>query len=326
MWNRFPALTRALALTLCVTVVLYLAARCIYWDSRPRMYLLGDSAIGNYRLDPGQRLQDHLALLYPELRVENLAEPGSAPMDYYLQVTRAEFLAGKPKVALVFFTPEKFLQDSGSRRFDEDGVNLRWLPWNRLGLELFGTLNAHEKSVAVVQQAGLPFFAVQDAARSLWIRYVQWPWERKQMRTAGPSRRTRIEAKVVQEGREEDSVVVPDSTVFSSQARSRDAEFMIRALRSEGTRVFIVILPFGNPNLMQRMWTPKVLAYHDSLDYLMRAWVRRQGMPYLDFNNPGDLSRFPDSNWDDLTHLKAPAAFAYISRRIADTLFLSEPK
>lgn len=320
IFRAFPAASRAMLIGLGVTLALLVGLRIAYRDYRPSLFLLGDSGIGNYRFDPGQRLQDALGRLDPARRVLNWAEPGGTPLDYYLQWRRGALVAGKPRIVVVAMEHVKFMDQACPHRFDEDGVNLRWIPWNRSGLELFRSLNAHERNVALVQQASVPLYAAADLGRLLWIRYVQWPKERSRMRKAGPERRAKIEAKAVELGRAWDTIPVPDDAQFAALARAKDGEFLLRSLREAGIETRVLLLPYGNPTLIRKTWAPAAARKLDTMAVRMRHWLEVRGIAYVDLNVPEELWKFPDSVWDDMAHIKDPSAFAYMAERIHASL------
>jgi hypothetical protein len=316
-YRSYPAFSRAALIALCLNLGILLGLRIAFRDSRPSLFLMGDSGIGNYRLDPGQRLQDALGRLTPGMRVENWAEPGGTPLDYYLQWQRGALAAGRPRRVVVAMEHPKFLELTSAHRFDEDGVNLRWIPWNRSGRELFRMLSPRERNVAMVQQASVPFYGLADLGRLLWIRYVQWPKERAEMRAAGPGRWLKIEPKCADLGRAWDTLTVPDDSAFAALPRAVDGAFLFRALRESGIETRVLLIPFGNPDMMERTWSPQSIAKRDTVLARMRGWLEAQGVAYIDLNTPEELARFPDPVWDDLQHIKDPAAFAYMAERIA---------
>ncbi len=318
-FRNFPAASRALVISISITLTLVLAARFILQDYRPAVFLLGDSCIGNYRLDPGTRLQDYMEKENPNIRVENWAEPGAAPLDFYLQMTHGKLLAGKPKAVVIALEPSKFLDQGKDHRLDDGGANLRWIPWNRYGLDLFFRLSHKERNTALVQQASVPLYAIADFARSAWIRYVQWPSERTAMRMASVERKQKIEAKSIEEGRVQEAAPLVDYGTYTNLPRAKDAAFLIRSLQDEGIDTRVLILPFGNPDLIQRTFPSVAIAKHDSVDILMRHWLRDLNVAYVDFNQPNEIKHFPDSTWDDLSHLKSPSAFAYMSKKIFES-------
>lgn len=301
-------------------MLLLVGIRCGFHDKRPTLFLLGDSGIGNYRLDPGQRFQDFLEGMSPGTKVENWAEPGATPLDFLLQYSRGSLVSGKPQSVVVAFSPDKFLDEDGLHRFDEGGQNLRWIPWNATGWKLFTRLSPKERNVAIVQQASVPFYAVADLGKSLWIRYVQWPWERSRMRTATLERRKKIEAKSIECGKARDTLKIVDERGYAQLPLARDAEFLLTSLREQGIETRVILLPIGNPGLIHKTYSAHAQANHDTLTVRMRHWLDGLGQEYVDFNSPEEMAHFPDSAWDDMSHLKSPAAFAYMSRRVHKSL------
>ena len=320
LFRSFPAAARAIALALSVTLILFAGIRLRYLDSRPALFLIGDSAIGNYRFDPGHRLQDVLGRMDPGTRVENWAEPGATPLDYFLQWHFGALATGKPSTVVVAFEPDKFLPEICHHRLDEDGRNLRWIPWDRSGWELFRMLTPHERNVAVVQQISVLFYGIADWGRSLWIRYIQWPQERGRMRSATPERRKKIEAAAAKLGRGYDSIPIPSAAEFAALPLARDAALLMRSFHRSGVEARAVLLPYGNPDLMEKTWPASTRPKLDSILSLTRSWLDAQGIAYIDLNSAADMARFPDSVWDDLAHFKDPAAFAHMARRIHESL------
>lgn len=320
VFRNFPAASRAVVAALSLTSVLFAGIRLFYHHDRPAIFLLGDSGIGNYRLEPGQRLQDMMERMIPGTHVENWAEPGAAPLDFFLQLSRGELVAGTPQTVVIAFDPAKFLDDAGTCRLDEDGVNLRWIPWNREGLALFRSLTPRQRNAALAQQASVPFYAVADVGRALWLRYVLWPRDRARMRIADAERRRQIEVKTMEQARGLEADKLVDERDFANLPRTRDAEFLLRSLRNKGVETRVLLLPFGNPGLIRKICSAGVLAKQDSVDVLMQHWLQNMKVSYLDFNAPAEITHFPDSAWDDLAHPKSPAAFAYISERLSQIL------
>jgi hypothetical protein len=320
LFRTFPAASRAIAIGLSATLILFVGLRIRFLDSRPALFLIGDSAIGNYRFDPGHRLQDELSRLDPGTRVANWAEPGATPLDYFLQWHLGALATGKPSTVVVAFEPDKFLPEICHHRLDEDGRNLRWIPWDRSGWELFRILTPHERNVAVVQQISTLFFGIADWGRYLWIQHIQWPKERSRMRAATPERRKKIEAAAGKLGRGYDSIPIPDAAKFAALPLSRDAALLMRSLKRSGIEARAVLLPYGNPDLMRKTWPSTTGPKLDSILSLTRNWLDAQGIAFVDLNSAADMAHFPDSVWDDLAHFKDPAAFTYMAQRIHESL------
>ena len=315
-FQNFPAASRAMLLGISVSLLVWIGLYWRFHEHKPMIFVLGDSGIGNYRLEPGNRFQDILEKTNPGIVVDNWAQPGATPMDFLLQYTRGKLLAGKPQSVIIAFSPDKFLEDAIPHRFDDGGANLRWIPWNQTGWQLFSRLSTKEKSTAIVQQSSVLFYAATDLGKALWIRYVQWPWERSQMRMASCERRKRIERKSLQCGRERDTLKIVDDKAYGELPLAKDAEFLLSSLKKEGVETRVILLPIGNPHLIHRTYSLRAQANHDTLTVRMRHWLENMGQPYVDFNAPQEITHFPDSTWDDMAHLKSPLVFAYMSQRL----------
>lgn len=318
--KRFPAMTRAAAICLALTVSVWIGVKVYFHAPGPQIFLLGDSGIGNYRLDPGNRLQDVLEKANPGFTVQNWAQPGSSTGDCFLQLERGIFLAGKPSAVVIALSPDKFLDDTVSHRFTDDGENLRWIPWNSQGLAFFRSLTSQQKNSALVQQFSLPFYAASDLAKAAWIRYVQWPWERSEMRHAGHERRTKIVSHTWGMGKQFEAQLIGNDSVFASTIEAKDGEFLIHSLKKQGIQTIMVMLPFANPDLLGKTWSPSALAKRDLVVQRMRKWVEDRQLLYVDFNTTEEMEHFPDAAWDDNAHIKDPNAIAYMSHRIGQVL------
>lgn len=318
-FHAFPALSRALAIALGSSIVLLLVLRIWLDDRRPKVWLLGDSCIGNYRILPGERLEDALGSLLPGLAVMNWAEPGARPYDLWLQDCKGRLVAGKPSAIVVAISPDKFYGDSLDR-FDEGGANLRWLPWNHDGLRLLERLEPAEFDGAMAEQLDVLGYASADLLRALWLRHVQWPWERQRMLSASPERARRIEAKTRELGTGLESMDPGDDASFAGMPRTRDMEQVLGFWKAEGIPVLVVLHPYANPHLLARTWSPTALARRDSVTALMLRWLQRQPVKVLDLNRPDRIAAFPDSSWDDHAHLKDPKVFRHLAEQIASRI------
>jgi len=316
LFRTFPAASRAVSLSLLASLATLLLAHLLDPSDRPRLFLLGDSCIGNYRQHPGQRIQDLLQRINGNYHVDNLAEPGAAPLDYLLQYFKGVRVLGRPERAVFTVTPDKFLPDGDTLRFNEDGVNLRWIPWNRSGQLLWQHMTPREQEIGMVQQVNVVLGGFVDGLRALWIRYIQWPWERYRMLTSDLTRRQRIFNRTVGVGKQLEGTPVGDSAMFSRFPKSRDAALALEILRREHIPTLVLILPYANPALVQRAFSPLALAKRDSSIVRMKEWLGHEGVTYLDLNAPQHLSQFPDERWDDHVHLKDPRAFAYMAEQI----------
>ncbi len=307
-----------------ISILLLIGIRIESFRHHSKIFLLGDSGIGNYRLDPGQRLQDFLEKDAPGTWVGNFAEPGAAPLDFMLQYSKGALVSGQPQTVVIALSPDNFLDGAENHRLDDNGVNLRWIPWTVNGWNIFKSLSTKDRKVALVQQAGVPFYAIADVGRFLWIRYVQWPWERSKMRSSNSDRRVRIEKKSREIGHFEERLKIADQISFSQLPRAKDAELLLKSLRDRNIESRVVLLPFGNPKLIKNTCSVRVQAKHDTLDMRMRHWLDGLSEEYVDLNGPEEMTHFPDSVWDDLAHLKSPSAFIYISEKIVSSLKRSD--
>ena len=311
----FPAASLAISIAISSSLATLAVIRILNRSSRPRIFLLGDSCIGNYRLHPGRRFEDILQKANPGYRIDNLAEPGAAPLDYLMQSFKGRITRGDADHVILAMTPDKFLE-SGTPRLDEDGANLRWLPWNRFGLEIWGTLSPQEREKCLVQQINFIFFGPVDALRALWIRFVQWPWERYRMWASGIHRHRLIYERTVAIGKDLETTPIGSPSDFSARPRAQDAAEVLSILRQERIRTLVVILPYANPSLVEKAFSPLALAKRDSSIVRMKQWLDQQGATYIDFNQPQCLSQFPDNRWDDHVHLKDSRAYAYMATEI----------
>jgi hypothetical protein len=320
LFRNFPAFSRALVIAVGISGLVWLSLWLLYRDARPSIFLLGDSCIGNYRLHPGHRFQEMLESADPSYRVENWAEPGACPLDFLLQYEKGCLIAGKPRRVVIAMTPDKFLKDGGVHRFDEDGVNLRWIPFSKSGMLIWNSLSPRERNVAVVQKISLFGYTILDLSRALWIRYVQWPWERRSLKCAGRSRKQRVREFTTALGKQLETLEIGSDQEFDSLPKARDADILIRALQSEGIQTIVLVLPYGNSALIESTYSPLALAKRDSTVVRMRDWLEERHVDYLDFNAPEHRVGFPDSQWDDNAHIKLPGPFHYMTRQVVQHL------
>jgi len=296
---------------------LLVGMRIMFHGEKPAFFLLGDSGISGFRVVPGQRIQDVLAYSNPDYRVMSWAETGAMPLDYFMQYSRGCLLAGKPQTVVIAMSPDKFIECKNPHRFFSDGVNLRWIPWNRAGKDFIHILTPRERNVALVQQASMPFYAVAELGKYLWERYVEWPSDRAKMLNPSRARNAEVSLKAAESGKARDTLRIPDDQGFANMPLARDGEFLLRTLREQGVETRVILLPIGNPDLIHATYSAHAQANLDTLKVRMRHWLEAQGQAYVDFNAPEDAAHFTGANWDDMNHLKSPAAFAYMAGRIA---------
>jgi hypothetical protein len=322
----YPAFVRTITVLLGINLVLWIGLRIFFHDGRPSLFLLGDSCIGNYRMAPGERMQDMLQKMVPGMQVENWAEPGSSPLDFLLQISKGSLICPPPSCVVIAMAPDKLLGVGRAHRMDEDGADLRWIPLDRTGVRIWSTLTPRERSVAVVQKASLFLYGFSDAIRAAWIRYWKWPHERRDMCHASPKRREKIEKHARELGKSLDTAKIGSDADYAALVKSQDAKLLLDILREKGIATLVIVHPYGDPALLQRNFSPLALAKRDTINQRMHNWLVAQRVPFIDCNAPKRLSNFPDSVWDDNAHLKAPQAFHYLSEQTYLWLASSSPK
>jgi hypothetical protein len=313
----FPAASLALGLAVSCSLAAWGIVRLIHRTDRPRVFLLGDSCIGNYRLRPGHRFQDLLQRTNPAFSFDNLAEPGATPLDYAMELFKGDFLLGEPDRVVMALTPDQLL-GGDSHRLSDDGASLRWMPWNRSGLDLWMDLSPRDREVALVQQANLLLFGWVDVLQALWVHHFLWPWDRHHMLSGGLHRRERIYEHAVAVGKGLETVQIGSLPRFMENPRAQDAAKVLEILHRKRIPTLVVILPFANPSLIEKAFSPLALAKRDTSIARTRQWLDLQGAAYIDLNQPQNIAQFPDSRWDDHVHLKDPRAFAYMATMVDD--------
>ncbi len=315
-FRSFPAISRALSILILLNAATFGVIHFLLRDPRPSIFLLGDSCIGNYRPAPGARVQDFLQRMEPGYRVVNLAEPGANALDFTLLMYKGFFFAQPPRYAVFTFAPDKLVDSRHRERMDESGANLRWLPLNRDGLRIWKVLSPQERNTAVVQKIGLGVYGFTDIITHFWVHGVQWPQERKAMQNASPERHRKIMEHARRGGLSLDTMCILSDHDYRSQIRVRDFQLLLNLLHSHQTTPVVIIHPQGNPALLARVYSPSALARCDLMDARLCQWLSNQNVSFDDLT-PNARTNFPDSDWDDAEHLKAPAAFFRIARTIS---------
>lgn len=316
IWNAFPALSLALCAAFALSFLCGVVQRLLYSDSRPKIFLLGDSGFCNYRLAKGEKLEDQLSAMLPDHRVLNFAMPGARPIDLALQYTRGKSLAGTPGRVVVLLSPELLV--AVPNRMDGDGEDLRYLPLDADGLAIFRHISPRERNIAVVQRASQAFLAPTDVAHELWLRWWKWPRKRIELLKSGPKRQIKIAEHCAQRGSIMDATRMPSPTEYDTMQTIRDVGLLMDRIAASGVRPEVVILPFGNPDLIAANWSIAAQGKRDTSIARLRDWLGRHRISYLDFNESEWKDVFPGLEWDDMDHMRSPKSYGMIARRIAE--------
>lgn len=315
VFHTYPAISRALAILIAINLVAWACIRIAFCDHRPRLYMLGDSCIRSYQMAPGTRMEDLLQGMLPGMLVENWAEVGTSPLDFLLQLNKGILLSASPTYVVVVMAPDKMLGlDSPLRVHNAD---LRWLPLDRTGLQIWNTLSPQERNNAVVEKASLLLYGFTDLVRAAVVNYWKWPHDRAVMRHNSPCRRREIKNRALMFGKTLDSTAIGSDADFDTLIRTRDTRLLFDILCHKAIPHLVVLHPCGNPTLLSQTFSPRALAKQDTIILRMRKWLNTRQTPYIDFNLPNRLSNFPDSVWDDNAHLKATQSIGYLSKQTA---------
>lgn len=317
-FRTYPAISRTFAILIALNLVTWACVRIAFYDNRPHVCMLGDSCIRSYQMAPGTRMEDILQGMLPGMQVENWAESGTSPLDFLLQLNKGALLCSSPTYVVVVMAPDKMLGlDSPLRVHNED---LRWLPLDQTGLQIWNTLSPQERNNAVVEKVGLLLYGFTDLVRSAVINYWKWPHDRAVMRHNSPCRRKEIRTKAQLFGKALDVTAIGSDADFDTLIRTRDTRMLLDVLRHKDIPHLVILHPCGNPTLLSQTFSPRALAKRDTIVLRMRKWLNTRRATYIDFNLPNKLSNFPDSVWDDNAHLKAAPPVYYLSQQTADWL------
>lgn len=318
VFRTYPAISRTFALLIAINLMTWICLRIAFCDSRPHVYLLGDSCIRNYQMTPGKRMEDILQGMLPDMRVENWAEAGTSPLDFLLQLNKGDVLSPHPAYVIVVMAPDKML--GLDTPFRVHNADLRWLPLNRIGLQIWNTLSPQERSSAALEKANLLLYGFADLIRAAVANYWKWPHDRAVMRHNSPRRRREIKYQAQLFGKALDVTAVGTDADFDTLIRTRDTRLLLDILRHEHIPHLVILHPCGNPTLLSQTFSPRALAKRDTVILRMRDWLNARKTAYIDFNLPNKLDHFPDSVWDDKSHLKAAPPVYYLSQQTATWL------
>jgi len=315
VFRTYPAISRALTILVATNLVTWACIRITFCDNRPRLYMLGDSCIRSYHMAPGTRMEDILQGMLPGMLVENWAESGTSPLDFLLQLNKGTLLSASPAYVVVVMAPDKMLGLDSPRRVHN--ADLRWLPLDQTGLQIWNTLSPQERNNAVVEKASLLLYGFTDLVRFAVVNYWKWPHDRAVMRHNSPCRRREIKNRAQMFGKALDITAIGSDADFDTLVRTRDTRLLLDILHHKAIPHLIILHPCGNPALLSRTFSPRALAKRDTIILRMRKWLNTQQTTYIDFNFPSKLSNFPDSVWDDNAHLKAIQPIRYLSQQTA---------
>ncbi len=323
----WKALWLTLLLNSGLSALVFFAAKIAIADSSFDVVLLGDSETANFRLPPGHRLHEAIERDDPGARVWNFARPGSFTGDYYLLLQKALFLGIKPERVVALYSPGKFHYRAGipgarvlkpPLRFYYEDANLKWLPLNAEGFAYWRTLAPDDKKEAIIQKPVLLTTGYYEILSEIWERQFVWPYSRRKMEKIGPERAAYRERNARAGSRDWESafMAVRDED-FENFIQARDFELLIANLNERGIPLLVVLFPTGNPELLEKYVSQEAKNNLEYAHLQMVRWLGRRGVTTIDLGGPGEAVHFPPSAWDDLHHLKDPAAIAYVARRIA---------
>lgn len=316
LWNAFPALSMALFATFALSVLCGVVERLLHWDSRPKLFLLGDSGFCNYRLAKGENLEDQMSAMLPDQQILNFAKPGARPIDLVLQYTRGKSITGTPQRVIILLSPELLV--AVPNRMDGDGEDLRYIPLDADGLAIFRHISPRERNIAVVQRVSQFFLAPSDATHDLWLRWWKWPRKRIELLKSGPKRQVKIAEHCAQRGSIMDATKMPSPTEYDTLQTMRDVGLLLDRIKASGVQPEVVILPFGNPDLIAANWSIAAQGKRDTCIARLRDWLGTRRISVLDFNGSEWAAAFPGPEWDDMDHMRSPKSYGMIAKRIVE--------
>lgn len=322
----FKYLWLALLSGTALTLLTWIAVRWSVTDGQLDVFLLGDSEIANFRLAPGERIEDHLERAMPGARAYNLGRPGAFIGDYYLLLEKGRW-AVEPEVVVAFFAPVKFHfradLPAGSSprpplRLSPELAELRWLPFDAHGYRFWKTLSGADRAAAAVQKLALWNAGYYEVLNGIYEPYLLWPNRRRMMLAGGPEWERKTLARIKASARQWDREFMEvDEATFQRFAQVRDFLFLADRVRRDGKLFLAVLLPAGNPAMIERYFSP---AARQRLEHTRRSvagWLERQDLLLVDLSGPEIVREITPDMFDDLHHLKDGRAIAVIARRIA---------
>ncbi len=288
-----------------VTCACWLSVRSTVDSKRPLLLYVGDSFTGNYRLAPGDRLEDRTPVVLPRWQVRNFAWPGARTLDMLLQVHKAQTLLGRvDRVVLPLFVT-KFAVAPPYIRLDKRGDNLKWLRADSSSLAVTVTLDDEHEKKLLVHKLGL-LVGFYDLLEQLYVERVQWPAERDAIAGDPAERRARIDAKNAGRARSWNDRNVDADAIATSPA-ARDLDLLAKYLEGQGIPLLVVWLPVGNMDIVRARFSETA---RDNLATVRQAaleWTRSRGIDHVDL-----VDALPGRYYDDFTHLDEVAGIEVV--------------
>jgi hypothetical protein len=278
---------------------------------------VGDSTVANVRLAPGERFEDWAnGTLGEGWLARNFAQSGAGVGDFFLQYQKAKALGVQPDVVVLGFQPSKLVPRS-EHRFANNGANLAWLPVDRYGHEMYRSLSSAQQNIAVTGKLGL-LFGFTDAIGAWWYERVTAPDGRFAALFADVKKhRSKVVANAQSEGKRWTKTVnVSGYAQLAAGQSARDLALFARYLREQAIPALVILLPQANPALTKKAFSPVAQEKLSRADEIVHQFCLDQGLAVIDFNEDQAFKSFRPAEWDDLYHLKAPAAY----QRMAKTL------
>jgi hypothetical protein len=315
------ALLIALAVSLSLSLLTWLTVALWLATPRHKLLVLGDSYSIGWFVGPGGRLEDWLERdLGESWVVQNFGQSNAHIGDYYLELAKAELVGFRPDAVVLGLSPHKLVPDDEQQekpRFRNHGRNLRWLPWNAEGLELFRSLTRDEQVASVVMKVGL-IFGFYDALDSWFEEHVT---ARKRVarfrRTDAGCDHSDVHrtARKIAAYWERQSIGTYEQVRGNTE--TRDLAFLVHAIRRRHIQVVAALLPEGNQALLQGYFSQAArekLAI--SYQYTLRVCQELQ-LPIIDFNTAERRGQFGTEQWGDTFHLKTAAAYGELAKPVA---------
>ncbi len=294
--GRFKLLLLTLAIPLGLTLLAAIPAFSQADDEQPVAIFIGDSFTGNYRFEPGTRLQDLLEDKMPGWQVFNHARPGAQPLDYYMQVHQALWLHPRVDAVVLPIQVSKLMPGENPVRMDKRGDNLKW--WNvDLSSPLWASLNNEYRKKVLIHKAGL-FFGFLDMAEYLYVEEIQSPMERAQMRENSADRQKKMAAKAKRVATYWNDYTVDIARVMTSRG-VQDLAFLIADLKARAIPIHAILVPGGNPTIVRDHFPPQAKQTLRDAAEATRHWCRAMDISYTDV-----IDALPGESYDDFYHLK----------------------